>query len=65
MSLLTVVLVIIVVGVLLWLANTQIPMPANIKTILNAVVVIALVIWLLGAFGLLDAISTVRVGRHH
>ncbi|HTV24364.1 MAG TPA: Thivi_2564 family membrane protein [Polyangiaceae bacterium] len=62
MSLLTVVLVIIVVGVLLWAVNSFIPMDSKIKSILNVVVVIALIIWLLQAFGILGSLSSVRVG---
>ena len=54
MSLLTIALVIIVVGVLLWLAQTYIPMDANIKKILTAVVVVALVLWVLAAFGVIN-----------
>ena len=45
MPLLDVVLALIVVGILLWLVNTYIPMASSIKSILNAVVVIAVVIW--------------------
>jgi len=41
MPLVTVVLTLIVVGVLLWLINTYIPMQSAIKSIINAVVVIA------------------------
>ena len=63
MPLLTIVVVLIVVGVLLWLVNTYIPMDAKIKSILNVVVVIAVVIWLLQAFGLLDSLSSVHVGK--
>jgi hypothetical protein len=62
MSLVTVVVVLIVVGVLLWLINAYIPMQGTIKRILNAVVVIAVVIWLLQAFGLLGELSGIRVG---
>lgn len=54
MPILHVVLTLIVVGVLLWLVNTYIPMQGTIRTILNAVVVIAVVLWLLYGFGLLD-----------
>ena len=54
MPLLTVVLTLIVVGVLLWLVNTYIPMDGKIKNILNIVVVIAVVIWLLYGFGILS-----------
>jgi hypothetical protein len=51
-----------VVGVLLWAVNAYIPMDPKIKTILNVVVVIAVVLWLLQAFGVLGSLSTVRVG---
>ncbi|MBJ6723737.1 Thivi_2564 family membrane protein [Geomesophilobacter sediminis] len=54
MPLLHVVLILIVVGVLLGLVNRLIPMEGSIKSILNAVVVIAVVVWLLRIFGLLD-----------
>ncbi len=50
--LIQVVVVLIVVGVLLWLINRYIPMASPIKSILNAVVVIVVVIWLLKVFGL-------------
>ena len=61
MSLLTVVFVIIVVGVLLWVVNSFIPMDSKIRSILNAVVVIVLVLWLLDAFGILNSLSRLRV----
>ena len=63
MSLISLVVVLIVVGVLLWLVNTYIPMDGKIKSILNAVVVIAVVIWLLQVFGLLGSLNGIRVGR--
>ena len=47
MPLITIVLVLIVVGVVLWLINTYIPMQSAIKTILNVVVVIAVAVWVL------------------
>lgn len=53
MSLITVVLTLIVVGVLLWLVNTYIPMAAPIKTILNIVVIVAVVLWLLYGFNII------------
>jgi hypothetical protein len=61
MSLLTIVIVLIVVGVLLWLINAYIPMDRKIKNILNIVVVIVLVIWLLKAFGIWGSMDSVRV----
>ena len=55
--------ILIVVGVLLWLVNTYIPMDPKIKGILNAVVVIAVVIYLLQIFGLLGMIENIKVGH--
>ena len=63
MSLISLVVVLIVVGVLLWLVNTYIPMDGKIKSILNAVVVIAVVIWLLQVFGLIGSLNSIHVGR--
>lgn len=63
MSLISLVLVLVVVGVLLYLINRFIPMQGTIKGILNAVVVIAVVIWLLQVFGLLGSLSSIHVGR--
>jgi hypothetical protein len=61
MPLVTVVLVLIVVGVLLWLVNSFIPMDGKIKKILNAVVVIAVIIWLLQVFGLIGSLQSIRI----
>ena len=61
MSLVTIVITLIVVGVLLWLINSYIPMDRKIKNILNAVVVIVLVIWLLKAFGLIDSLKGLKI----
>jgi len=63
MPLVTVVIVLLVIGVLLWLVNTYVPMDGKIKQIMNAVVVIAVVLWLLSLFLPLGALSTVHVGR--
>jgi hypothetical protein len=63
MPLIHVVIVLVVVGVLLWLVNTYLPMDAKIKKILNIVVVIAVVLWLLRAFGILGSLSEFRIGR--
>lgn len=54
MPVLTIIIILIVVGVLLWLVNTYIPMQSTIKTILNVVIVIIVIIWLLKEFGLFE-----------
>jgi hypothetical protein len=59
--LLEVVIVLIVVGVLLWLVNSYVPMASAVKSLLNAVVVIALIVWLLRVFGLWSNIAHLRV----
>ena len=56
MDLITVVVTLIVVGVLLWAVNRYIPMDSKIKTILNVVVVIVVVIWLLQGFGVIGSL---------
>ena len=63
MPLINLVVVLIIVGVLLWLVNTYIPMYGKIKNILNIVVVIAVVLWLLQAFGVLGSLNSVQIGR--
>lgn len=63
MPLLQVVLVLIVVGVLLWLVDRFIPMASSIKSILNAVVTIAVVLWLLNIFGLMHYLTNLRIGK--
>lgn len=63
MPLITIVITLIVVGVLLWLINTYIPMDSKIKQLLNIVVVIAVVIWLLNVFGVIGNVGNIRVGR--
>jgi len=61
MPLISVVITLIIVGVLLWLVNTYIPMDGKIKQILNIVVVICVVIWLLYAFGVVSHANEIKV----
>jgi hypothetical protein len=61
MTLVSVVVVLVVVGLLLWLINTYIPMAAAIKSVLNVVVFIVVAIWLLQGFGLVGNIPGVHI----
>ena len=63
MPLIHVIVVLVVVGVILWLINSYIPMAGSIKSILNAVVIIVVVLWLLSVFGLIGELSSIRVGK--
>jgi hypothetical protein len=47
MTMIQILLFLIIIGVILSLINRYIPMASSIKSILNAVVVIAVIIWLL------------------
>jgi hypothetical protein len=62
MPLLQIVIVLVVVGVLLWLVNSFIPMQGTIKSILNAVVIICVVLWLLNVFGLFHSLPRFHIG---
>ena len=61
MSLVSLVIVLVVVGILLYLVNTMIPMDGKIKKVLNVVVIVAIVIWLLKVFGLWSSLFSVHV----
>jgi hypothetical protein len=63
MSLISLAVTLIVIGVLLWLVNTYIPMDGKIKKILNVVVVVCVVVWLLFAFGILHHSGDIMVPR--
>ncbi len=63
MPLMQILIALIVVGVLLWLVNSFIPMAGSIKSILNAVVVIVVVVWLMNIFGLMHYITNFHVNR--
>lgn len=60
MGLIEIVIVLIVVGLLLWVANNWLPLDPKIKQILNVVVIIAVVLWLLAVF--LPGVRDIRVG---
>ncbi|AMV73765.1 hypothetical protein JCM30471_21840 [Desulfuromonas carbonis] len=63
MSLLNVVIALVVIGFGLWLINRFIPMAGSIKTILNLVVVIVVLVWLLNIFGVISHFPDLHLGR--
>jgi hypothetical protein len=62
MPLINLIIILVVVGVILWVINSYIPMQSTIKKILNVVVIIVVVLWLLSVFGIIGNISNIRVG---
>jgi hypothetical protein len=65
MSLLSLIVALVIVGVILWLVNSYIPMDGKIKKILNVVVVVMVVLWLLSAFGILGSQANMHIGNMH
>jgi len=61
MGLIELFLILIFIGVLLWLVNTQIPMDGTMKKIINVVVILVVAIWLIQL--LLGPLPDIRVGR--
>ena len=63
MPLINIVLALIVAGMGLYLVNRFIPMASSIKSILNVVVIAAVVVWVLQATDLWGPISSYRLTR--
>ena len=61
MPLLNIIVTLIVVGIVLGLVNRYIPMAGSIKSILNAVVVICVCVWVLQATGLWGNVTSFRL----
>jgi len=63
MPLTTVLITLVAAGLLLWIVNRFIPMQGQIKSILNGVVVIVLVLWIANLYGIFGHLQQLRVGR--
>lgn len=61
MTLVNIVVILVVVGLVMWLINTYIPMAGAIKSLLNIVVFVVLLIWILQVFGLIGQIPGLRI----
>ncbi len=61
MTLVNIVVILVVVGLVMWLINTYIPMAAAIKSLLNIIVFVVLLIWILQTFGLIGAIPGLKM----
>lgn len=56
-----VLIILIVIGVLLYVVNTMIPIDGKIKMLINIIVILGTVIWLLKVFGLLGGMNNIRI----
>jgi hypothetical protein len=63
MTFLGLIVVLVVVGIIMWLVNTYIPMDPKIKKILNIAVVVILILWLLNVVGFFGMLGTVHIGH--
>jgi hypothetical protein len=61
MPILTILLVLIAIGVILWAVNKYVPMDAKIKNILNVVIVGLTIFWLLKVFGVFAYLGSVHI----
>lgn len=59
MPLIQVVVTLIVVGVLLWLVETQLPIAQPIKLVIRVVVILVVILWLLQIFNIVG--PTIRL----
>jgi len=64
-TLVNIVVILVVVGLVMWLINTYIPMAGAIKSLLNIVVFIVVLVWLLQTFGVMGPIAGVRIPALH
>lgn len=62
MPIVQLIIILAVIGFLLWLVNTYVPMDGKVKTIINIIVLFAIVLWLLQVFGILGSLGTVHIG---
>jgi hypothetical protein len=60
-TLVNIVVILVVVGLVMWLINTYIPMAGAIKSLLNIVVFVVVLIWLLQTFGLIGPIPGLKM----
>jgi len=60
MPIVNVIVTLIVIGFVLWLINL-IPMQSTIRSIINAIVVIAVVLWLFYGFGIINQSGNIHM----
>ncbi len=61
MGLMELIITIVLVGVVLWLVESYIPMDAGIKKLLQIIVILIVAVWLLQSIGLLGHIDSGRM----
>ena len=62
MPLINVIVVLVIVGVLLYVVETLLPIDATIKRIIHIIVILAVCIWLLQTFKIIGPVGSFRLG---
>lgn len=62
-SLLLVLGVILLVGILVWVVETYVPLDSRVKSIFQIVAIIGLILWILSAVGILPPIGNIKIGK--
>lgn len=65
MGLVELIVTLALVGILLWLVETYIPMDAGIKKLLQVIVIIIVVLWLLQSFGIIGHVGGNDINKIH
>jgi hypothetical protein len=63
MSLTNIVVVLVMTGLVMWLINTYIPMASAIKSLLNVVVFVVVLVWVLQGVGVVGPIPGITMPR--
>ena len=63
MSIISLILVLVLIGVIVWAVTTYIPLDAGIKNLIKIVGVIIAVFICLNAFGVIGSLSSVQVPK--
>jgi len=63
MSLINIVVVLVMTGLVMWLINTYIPMASAIKSLLNVVVFVVVLVWVLQGVGVVGPIPGITLPR--
>ena len=61
MDLISLVVTLVIVGFVLWLVNTYVPMDAKVRKILNVAVVVLILLWLLFSVLGMTNLGSVRI----
>ena len=61
MSIITLIVVLVILGLCLWLIESYVPMSQPIKVVLRVVVVLVIVLWLLKSFGIWTGAPNLRL----